>query len=352
MAKRIRKFVLNGLIILISTVSIFCILQLSVPHSDFLLKKSIEGQISGISDRLESNEDIGLQARYPEGYVFANAIFALSVIESHEKGLVFNQPNLMVDKCIVKLLSNDCKARFNGGLDPKYGAFYNGWTGYVLNKYIRSGLFETSMIRNKVILEFKNVQNQILDVQCDSIKLLESYGGQVWPADNVVCMSILDPGYRYLAINWFNKLPKAVDSEMICHYYESNCEVRGASQALILYFLGAMNFKTVHIYEKFRRDFVHEIAGIELVREFPLKGAEDYDSGPVIFNIGSAATLMQVKTACLYGRCSPNTWGLFNTIGFPLFLRGQKSYLLKKNMMFDIFMLWGAVSIFQSDFNL
>lgn len=344
----IQRYFLYGIIIPIVIFVGYIGLQMLVPYSTLLLKHSINGQIFGIAARLDKNEDLTLQKRYPEGYIFANAIFALSVIELYNKGWVHDKANIMVDKSIKKLLSSECRSRFNYELIPKYGAFYNGWTGFVLKKYSQSGLINTSNIKCDVEIELFNIRQQFTTAQQDSIRLIETYPGQVWPADNVVCISVLDTCDGTLALDWLKKLPYSDDNRLMCHYFSSNCEPRGCSQALVFYFLGDMNAGCADNYSIFRTKFIKESVGLDLVREFIQSGEEDYDSGPVIFGVGSAATLMHLKTACIYGKCSPITWGMMNAIGFPIYFNNKKSFLLGQEMMYDLFMLWSAISLYKN----
>jgi len=72
----------------------------------------------------------------------------------------------------------------------------------------------------------------------------------------------------------------------------------------------------------------------------------DIDSGPIIFGYGSAGTVMNIKTqAALGNKRSAFTWGFLNTLGIPVRYKHQKYYLFKKEMMFDLFMLWGCTEI-------
>jgi len=70
------------------------------------------------------------------------------------------------------------------------------------------------------------------------------------------------------------------------------------------------------------------------------------DSGPVVFGYGSSATIMNIKTqASLSNRKSKITWAVMNTIAIPINIFKKKFYLLKKEPMLDLFMLWGSTEL-------
>jgi len=74
--------------------------------------------------------------------------------------------------------------------------------------------------------------------------------------------------------------------------------------------------------------------------------SEDIDSGPIILGFGSVATIMNAKAmATLDIKGAKSTWSFLNFIGLPINLFGKKYYLLGKEPIYDIFLLWIAVDL-------
>ena len=83
------------------------------------------------------------------------------------------------------------------------------------------------------------------------------------------------------------------------------------------------------------------LPGIREVRN-GLSGGEDIDSGPVIFNIGGAASVVGLRTMALYGETTAAV-GLRNSIeafGMAMESDGKKKYLFGKLPMADAFIAW------------
>lgn len=92
---------------------------------------------------------------------------------------------------------------------------------------------------------------------------------------------------------------------------------------------------------------MYQYCGLQLVKENENGSNDsDYDSGPVIFGYGAAATIMNIKTqASLGDKNSTITWAFFNLISLPVNIFQSKYYLFQQEPMFDLFMLWSAVEM-------
>lgn len=80
--------------------------------------------------------------------------------------------------------------------------------------------------------------------------------------------------------------------------------VRGSGQTLLLRFLPYVDPDFAREqYARFRTTFLERRVGLVLVREFPdgARGEADYDSGPVVWDIGASATILSLGTARQYG---------------------------------------------------
>jgi len=329
---------------------IYILFNLSTPYIDYCKNRSVENQITYLDQILSEGYDDELQSRYPEGKIFSNALLALSIIDYSANAKITQKKHAIIaDRCIDRLLSESTSATFSIDMVPKFGAFYNGWINFTLSNYIKSDLFDLSERRSQILASFQVLSNEIVCAQSDSIRILDSYPGASWPADNLVGMASLD--HKILKNQWIDKLyaTSNTESKLLNHSGYNTAEVRGSSQALLLFLLCHHDKQKASTENKIFRDLlVDRHIGIDLVREFPkdVDGYPDVDSGPVICGYGAVATVMNVKLqAKLNNVNSKYTWAFLNAISFPINVFGEKYYLCKREPMFDIFMLWCLVEL-------
>jgi len=290
-----------------------------------------------------------LQRRFPEGKLFSNAIFSLSVIEFCDAYNLDSESYAdIVDRNINRILSQEALRIFNPKMEPKFGMFYNGWTLYVLNSYKENRLFKHSGIKEEILDHSSILEKRLLDIQRDSIQILNSYWDTNWPADNLIgIVAIRD---TLIQNKWLDYILQTTEhkSGLIHHEGSQKSVIRGSSQAMISFCLEQMNYKNSTDYnQKFKDLFLNEYLGIQMVKENE-NGSDvmDMDSGPVLFGYGASATVMNIKTQASHGDNKPRrTWALMNTISLPVNFFKRKYYLFKKEPMFDMFMLWSAVEL-------
>lgn len=322
---------------------------LITPYSETLRNRSIRNQISYIDEIMKNEFDDTLQKRFPEGKVFSNAIFSLAVIEFCEKNKnCTNKYAEIIDSNIKRILSKTALQPFNANMNPKYGIFYNGWTQFVLKNYQNSDLFKYSKIKYKVKNQYSIIEQRLLTEQYDSLRILDSYLGSNWPADNFIgLLTIEDENIRE---KWINKIFETSEHEsgLVNHAGSQKGTIRGSSQAMITYCLNEVGYNKIEDYNKdFKNILVDEYLNIQLVKENEDgSNTMDVDSGPVVFGYGASATIMNIKAqASINNGKHKFTWAAMNTISCPINVLGKKYYLLKKEPMFDIFMLWGSVGL-------
>jgi len=343
--KKIIKF-FKYLIFILLAYFVICI---ATPFNKSLRHRSIENQINYLAQILEKGYDDQLQSRYPEGKVFSNALLALSIIEHCNKtDNVHSEYAQTVDNCIRRLLSKNSLKNFHAHIKPPYGMFYNGWVNHVLVSYSRSSLFQFSEMQKEILSTSQMIESRFLSAQKDSIKLLDSYADSHWPADNL--MGILSIQDSIIGRLWLEKILSETDhpKKLINHAGDHQSIVRGSSSALMTYCLIKTLYPDVIQYnDRFKETFVDQYFGIQLVKENENGSNDsDYDSGPVIFGYGAAATIMNMKTqASLGDKNSKITWAFMNTISLPINLFQSKYYLFKAEPMFDLFMHWAAVEL-------
>ncbi len=324
---------------------LYAFLCFLTPYNGYLKSRSIKNQISYLSGIIDDGYDDILQQRFPEGKVFSNALLALSVIEYTRNYSVKEEGYAhIVDNCIKRLVSKSTRKIFHENIEPKYGIFYTAWTNLVMQEYKDSPLFSLSTIQEEIAMKVETLSSRIIETQTDSLRILDTYAGTNWPADNLVAMTSIASGE--IQASWLQLLldTGTHPSGLIHHVGSNPSELRGSSQALISYFLHKMQYKEMEsYYVSYQEKFVDNYLGIQLVKEHEDGSSEeDYDSGPIIFGYGASATIMQIKTDAVYSG-NKRTWAVMNLIGLPFHLFGKKYYLFKQEAMFDLFMLWASV---------
>lgn len=273
--------------------------------------------LRGLKRALNANADTDMQQIYPEGYMFLNAIYALawSNFLQEDKNKAFaDEGRTELEKAWSKTSSATAKAPFDEELSLPYGAFYNGWSSYVLGAKLR---LEAATMRNeKEVDQFKHQCAEISKAIREGIYPVSYYGG-AWPADVVLCIAALsmhdklfEPEYGDVIEYWLDAVKKSLDIRgLIPHsVHPGNTSVlegaRGSSQALMLIFLRDIDPSFAkEQFELFKANFIDTTLGLTGVREYPKgeSGTGDIDSGPVIFGFGGAATIVGMQTLSLYG---------------------------------------------------
>lgn len=334
---------------IVFTILIYVFLCLITPYISVLKNRSIENQINYLSNILDNGYDNELQNRYPEGKLFSNAILAISTIEYCNKKENFGKKySTIVDRCIQRIQSHRATQHFNPNLIPKYGMFYNGWLNLVCSTYKESQLFKYSNMQANVRETSSKIENRIYNTLSDRMRLLDSYAGASWPADNLVAISSIS--HDSLQAAWIKVIFKTAthDSGLIHHEGSEPSVIRGSSNALITYCLGQSEYRDIEKYnEVFHSVFIDEYLAVQLVKENEDgSNSMDVDSGPVVLGYGVSATIMNIKTQASLGNTqSKFTWAAMNTIALPVNVFNKKYYLLKKEPMLDLFMLWASTEL-------
>lgn len=342
MIKKTSKYI--GLVLLS-----YVFLCLITPYIKLLKNRSDKNQINYLSEIIDKGYDNTLQDRFPEGKIFSNALLALSTIEYCDNNLIFNvKYSRIVDNCIRRIQSKKATKIFNEDMTPKYGMFYNGWSNLVYTTYKESQLFKYSATQENVTEASNEIEERISSTLNDSLRTIDSYAGTNWPADNMIGISSISNDT--LKAKWIEVLITNAkhNSGLINHASSNVSEIRGSSNAMITYCLGKSHYQDIeHYNEVFRSTLVDEYIGIQLVKENENgSNSMDVDSGPVVFGYGASATIMNIKTqASLGNENSRLTWAAMNTIALPINIFNKKYYLMKKEPMFDLFMLWGSTEL-------
>lgn len=327
----------------------YMLLCLITPFNKTLRNRSIKNQINYLSNILDKGYDDKLQERFPEGKLFSNCLLALSIIEFCDKnGFLDKKYASIVDSCISRIQSNKATRIFESNLQPKYGAFYQGWSNLVYSTYAKSKLIDSSEIRQDVVEMLSKFESNIESIQSDSLRIIETYTESNWPADNLIGIASIKNDS--LKSKWITLLiNRSTHSSGLIHHSGSDTNIiRGSSSAMITYCLKKSGYEEIEKYNnKFEEVFIDTFLGIQLVKENEDGSNEmDIDSGPILFGYGASATIMNIKTqASLKNSNSKITWATMNLISLPINIFGKKHLILKKEPMLDLFMLWSSTEL-------
>lgn len=301
-----------------------------------------------------------MQQVYPEGFVFLNALYGLAWADLADtiprESALFDEAFREISWAIEQIGSPGAKATFSAGMSPAYGAFYNGWSGYLLGK---SMLLVAPDRHKRQSIAFGHTCERIAEALArQESPHLQSYPGAAWPADGVLCVATLalydrmhPPKYQALIQRWLRRTRANHDSlGLIPHEVDPQdgtvlVPARGSSQSLMLAILPDID--SAYARQQFALYKAHLVdyrLGLPGVREFPkgVIGFADIDSGPVLFQIGGAASIVGRRTMQQYGETTLAA-GLRNSIeafGVPVTRNGQKAYLWGALPIADAFIAW------------
>jgi len=322
------------------------------------INEDLLNELQFLKQSLHNNAADKMQLYYPEGFLFSNAVYALSWAEVasaiNDASPLYNEASEEITWAIDAINSEKGKARFDTSLQLPYGAFYTGWYTYVLGKKLS---IERKDSRDSTdVNEFKLKCDQIDDAISKTI-YPESYKNYSWPADVFVCLAALSlhdklfaPKYQNSIQAWLGKVKTNLDSNGFVPYSaDKNGKLlqiaRGSSESLILNFLFEIDSTFGRQqFNLYKTRFLDYRLGLPGIREFA-KGTQntgDVDSGPVIFQMGSAATIVGLRVMSLYND-STSAIAIRNGLeafGFPFTGDDGKKYLLGKWPMADIFIAW------------
>ncbi|MDF1697555.1 MAG: hypothetical protein P1U56_17050 [Saprospiraceae bacterium] len=186
-----------------------------------IFNRDVYHQLQHLKETYQKGAAKEMQHIYPEGFIFFNALYALSWTEFvrsipessdlHKEGL--NE----ITKAWEAIDSENGKSIFNAQLPLPYGAFYAGWNNYVLGSKL--SIQSPEMRDSTEVQLFEKYCAIIAESYASSeYPFLESYGYGSWPADNVVAIAslslhdkILEAKYTKNIQDWLDKIKTHLD---------------------------------------------------------------------------------------------------------------------------------------------
>jgi hypothetical protein len=318
-------------------------------------------QLNFLEAKLKAGEGQKMQRLFPEGFVFINVLYGLTwcnvLAQADHASPVYTHGISEIDRTLAALNSNEGKRIFPKDLPLPYGAFYHGWTTYLLGSKL---LIQSDSDRdNAEVVSFKDKCLQIkVALDSSAVPYLESYRGQIWPADMMTLLvalrihdELFEEEYSEVISTWVNETKEFLDPStgLIPHSIgregDRRSGARGSSQSLILTLLFDIDEDyAAEQYASYKELFQDSRFGLPGIREYPkgVLGKGDVDSGPVILEIGGAASIVGQQLA---GKA--NDWdlycGLRNSIeffGVSFTIKEKKRYVLGQLPMVDAFVAW------------
>ncbi len=346
------------IMILVINVKLHDTSELNIVNND-TMNVEVLAELRGLKFAIANNADEDMQQLFPEGFVFMNALYGLAwcnFIEGiNPASEYFNEGRQEIQKACNKINSAYGRSSFDENLQIPYGAFYAGWSTYLLGKKLQleqpgtGNPDEVNFFKNQCLLISGAIQTKTFPV---------SYHGGAWPADAMMCIAALSlhdkiysPLFKDVIGAWIAQVKAKLDHQgLIPHAVDATTgepteNARGSSQSLMLIFLREIDSQFADqqfsIYETKFPDIRLGLCG---VREYPQNGpgAGDVDSGLVMFGMGSASTIVGVGTMYQFNK---NDEGdkirqTVEALGFPLKFSSRKIYLFGALPMADAFICW------------
>lgn len=329
-------------------------------------KKDIILQLNYLGKELKFNH-LGerMQSIFPEGFLFTNVLYGLSWCEVGLADTTLSTKTTALHEALYaydQISSTKAKSLFDPTLHPENGIFYLGWNNYLLSKLLQ---LDSSYNGNKY---YKNIYNRNCELIVDALThssspFLQSYQYQAWPADMCVAMASLsnyekinDKRYHTVITNWVTEIKSKVDprTKLIPHkVHPDNGETiegaRGCSISLILRLLSEIDADfSKDQYALYKKNFISTTFGLPSISEYPagLCGTGDIDSGPVIFGVGFAGTIVSIGTFSVMGdyEAAEKQYKTINAFGFSTKDPDIKKFALGKMPIADAFIAWSRTA--------
>lgn len=319
-------------------------------------------QLQFLKTQLQEGAGEEMQQLFPEGFLFIHALYGLAWCDflqkiDHQKPM-YKEGVAEIDKAIQAMNKPMARRIFAKEQTLPYGAFYNGWTTYLLAKKLE--LQATSERDSLEMNAFQaKCETMAAAIRKSPTPYLTSYPYQAWPADMLLVVAslkkhdaIFEPKYEPLISTWLQAVKLRLDTstQLIPHevHYKDGMPLagaRGSSQSLMLNFLYEIDADfSKSQFSLYKKYFLARRFGLPGVREYPkgVRGTGDIDSGPVLLGIGGAASIVGQRTMGVHGEWEQFE-GLRNCIeafGAACTVSSKKRYIFGQLPMADAFIAW------------
>lgn len=358
------RILYTGVVIFLTGLLLAVNLRLYADMSPSEKRQDVTMQLAYLESALEDGAGGEMQRLYPEGYFFMHTLYGLSWTQVADDLPVEASGKALKEArwALRQLESADGRRVFEADLAPSYGIFYAGWRSRLRGKILLAQ--QSSARDSNQVDQFKQNCREIAEAfQSRDTPFPPSYPRAAWPADALVAVSALrlhdrmyPSEYGTVVKHWLSDVKHRLDPATGLLPHEVSYRTgevlegtRGSSQVLILRLLHEIDTTFAkQQYRRFKRHFLTTRGGLPGVREYPrgTEGTGDIDSGPVVFDIGAAATIVGVGTTQIYGDrvFSQALQQTIEALGFPLSLQGKKRYLNGFFPIGDAFLVWSKTA--------
>ena len=318
-------------------------------------------QLHFLKGALHAGAGSKMQNIYPEGFLFIPALYGLAWCNALKpqppQSDLFREGLQEIDWALARVQSGEAKAVFQKDLLLEYGAFYQGWTNWLLGQKL--ALQKPGARDPAETAQFISKCRQIAAAfEAGSTPYLSSYEYGIWPADNMVCMAVLalhdrlfPPEFAAIKQRWLGRVKSGLGAGTGLVPHEAAPDgsmvtgARGSSQSLMLVFLAEIDTAFARQqFEGYTRHFLDYRFGLPGIREYPrgFSGSGDIDSGPVICDIGGAASIVGIAAMARQGRpdLSMQIRNAVEGIAWPWENADTKRYFFGQVPMADAFLAW------------
>jgi len=361
---KILNVIIFGFLVIVSALIILINLKLySGSNISEDKREDILLQLNFLEAELKTN-DLGnrMQVIFPEGFVFSNVLYGLSWCEYGMSDTSESNKVRALNEALYafnQINSENALSVFDPNMIPANGIFYLGWNNYLLSKILQlnSNFDGSEKLRSQFQFQCELIASSLLN---SKTPFLQSYQNQSWPADMCAAMASVsldnksfNPKYGNLIAEWVKEVRSKTDpvTKLIPHEVNSTTGetlegARGSSISLIIRLLSEIdrNFAREQ-FELYQQYFVSTTFGLPSINEYPKgqTGSGDIDSGPVIFGVGFAGTIVSIGTFSSLGHneqadCQYKT---INAFGLSYKTSQFKKYLFGELPIADAFIVWG-----------
>lgn len=318
-------------------------------------------QLHFLKGALHAGAGSEMQNIYPEGFLFIHTLYGLAWCNALKpqapQSDIFREGLQEIDWALTRVQSGEAKAVFQKDLLLEYGAFYQGWTNWLLGQKLalqKPGARDSAETARFI----SNCRHIAAAFEASSSPYLSSYEYGIWPADNMVCMAVLalhdrlfPPEFAAIKQRWLGRVKSGLGARtgLIPHEATPNGTMatgaRGSSQSLMLVFLAEIDTAFARQqFEGYTLHFLDDRFGLPGIREYPrgFSGSGDIDSGPVICDIGGAASIVGIAAMARSGRpdLSIQIRNAVEGIAWPWENADTKRYFFGQVPMADAFLAW------------
>lgn len=318
-------------------------------------------QLNHLKIRRSEDAAYEMQELYPEGLMFFESLYGLAwadfLMNVEPNSKRYEEGISEINNSLTEINSEAAKAIFDSETPLNYGAFYIGWSNYLLGRKLE--ITSPDEWSDDDIKKYTSTCNNMANtLSLSDTPFLESYTGLSWPADMTVCMAslalhdrIFESKYNQVIEDWIIRVKSQLDSNGLIPHAANSADgsvtegARGSSQSLILAFLPEIDPSfSKEQYAIFKELFLQDRLGLNAIREYPhgIDGHGDIDSGPVIWGIGPAATIVAHRAAIKNNdlQLAIELRNEIEAFGFPETDDSKKRFLKGYLDIADAFIVW------------